>query len=109
MSSTSTSSTPKRASRCAEPVKMEGMCAAAPPFFTPLCPASIAADVPDGFDDRAAILAGHLPLKGGDHAGRLTDTPSAALAIGESLDDGQSPPLRGRCPAGQRGVQKSAA
>jgi hypothetical protein len=54
---------------------------------TPLCP------------------AGHLPLKGGDWqfgrpAGFLT------LEISEGGYGIQSPPLRGRWPAGQRGVLK---
>ncbi|CCV10902.1 hypothetical protein MESS4_260030 [Mesorhizobium sp. STM 4661] len=34
---------------------------------------------------------------------------SAALAIGENGGDIRSPPLRGRCPAGQRGVGGNAA
>ena len=34
--------------------------------ITPFCPASIAADAPDGFIDCAATPAEYLPLKGGD-------------------------------------------
>ena len=54
---------------------------------TPLCP------------------AGHLPLKGeigSFDAGSLL----ATLKIGESGRHGRSPPLRGRCPAGQRGARR---
>ena len=32
---------------------------------------------------------------------------ATALAIGESRRDNRSPPLRGRCPAGQRGVHRA--
>jgi hypothetical protein len=57
-----------------------------PPLRAPLCP------------------AGHLPRKGGNQAGRAACTCSAALEIGEDRHDSRSPPLRGRCPAGQRGA-----
>ena len=55
---------------------------------TPLCP------------------AGHLPLKGGDQPGGIGFALSASTACRQAADAGssQSPPLRGRCPAGQRGV-----
>jgi len=60
-----------------------------PPLRTPLCP------------------AGHLPLKGGDQpAAPPAPFISTALTIGGSGDASQSPPLRGRCPAGQRGVRR---
>jgi hypothetical protein len=49
--------------------------------------------------------AGHLPLKGGDWQLLRRDHLST-LEIIESNGDGRSPPLRGRCPAGQRGVFK---
>ena len=51
--------------------------------------------------------AGHLPLKGGDRTDRFAGAFSAALTAGESFCDSQSPPLRGRWPAGQRGVQRA--
>ena len=47
--------------------------------------------------------AGHLPRKGGDQPSPRPAPPSGALKFGEDLSEGQSPPLRGRCPAGQRG------
>jgi predicted polyphosphate/ATP-dependent NAD kinase len=59
---------------------------------TPLCP------------------AGHLPLKGGDwlrHRLATIKPPHTQHSIavcGWERASGQSPPLRGRCPAGQRGV-----
>ncbi len=57
--------------------------------------------------------AGHLPHKGGDWqftAGSppMNSASRATSAIGESGDDErQSPPLRGRCPAGQRGARRA--
>jgi hypothetical protein len=60
----------------------------ASPLRAPLCP------------------AGHLPLKGGDHAGRFVEAYSSTSAIGEGRHGSQSPPLRGRCPAGQRGARR---
>ena len=36
--------------------------------------------------------------------GRRSPFGDETSAIGEIIDDGQSPPLRGRCPAGQRGA-----
>src|SRR5690242_15712561 len=47
-------------------------------------------------------------LKGGDRAGRRRRTHRARLEIGESINNSRSPPLRGRCPAGQRGVRRDA-
>ena len=40
----------------------------------------------------------------GDWACRPAGAISATLKIGEGGDDSQSPPLWGRCPAGQRGA-----
>ena len=53
--------------------------------------------------------AGHLPLKGGDSmrdAIRPTETSPQVLSFreGEAGASSESPPLRGRWPAGQRGV-----
>jgi urea transport system permease protein len=49
------------------------------------------------------------PPQGGRSAFVSLPACYATLAIGESGDDSQSPPLRGRWPAGQRGVGRSAA
>jgi hypothetical protein len=47
--------------------------------------------------------AGHLPLKGGDrYAARFRLSRSLRMSRGRASC--RSPPLRGRCPAGQRGV-----
>ena len=50
--------------------------------------------------------AGHLPHKGGDRLSALPALLSATSKIGEARDAGQSPPLWGRCPAGQRGARE---
>ena len=48
--------------------------------------------------------AGHLPHKGGDRLA-APSSPFASVAMRSGgADDGQSPPLWGRCPAGQRGA-----
>ncbi len=58
------------------------------PYVAPLCP------------------AGHLPRKGGDRpaAVAFANLDRRRTEIGGSARSGQSPPLRGRCPAGQRGA-----
>ena len=48
------------------------------------------------------------PPQGGRLAGRFARPLSATFAIGETIDENQSPPLRGRCPAGQRGARRNA-
>ena len=48
------------------------------------------------------------PPQGGRLDCRFCFRQSATLAIGETPNDGQSPPLWGRCPAGQRGATSSA-
>jgi hypothetical protein len=47
------------------------------------------------------------PPQGGRSAGRAACTPSGALEIGDGHSDSRSPPLGGRCPAGQRGVRRA--
>src|SRR5438309_1225212 len=52
-----------------------------------------------------SVLPDISPSRG--EIGSLDDDAfSLTLAIGESRRNGQSPPLRGRCPAGQRGVPR---
>ena len=51
--------------------------------------------------------AGHLPLKGGDRTARHFRRPFSTLAVGDGRR-AESPPLRGRCPAGQRGARGQA-
>ncbi|TPK37907.1 hypothetical protein FJ867_11610 [Mesorhizobium sp. B2-5-3] len=46
------------------------------------------------------------PRMGGDRQLKRCRQP-AALTIGESREIVRSPPLRGRCPAGQRGVPRA--
>ncbi|QFY60951.1 hypothetical protein FZ934_11335 [Rhizobium grahamii] len=53
------------------------------PWDTPLCP------------------AGHLPLKGGD---RMGAPAHSTLVVWRKVRRESISPLRGRCPAGQRGV-----
>src|SRR4051812_8718745 len=47
------------------------------------------------------------PPRGGRSDGRYWFRQPARWEIGESKHEGQSPPLRGRCPAGQRGARRS--
>jgi uncharacterized protein len=55
-----------------------------------------------------SVLPDISPARG--EIGSFADGISfAALKICESEGDTQSPPLRGRCPAGQRGVGGNAA
>ncbi|TIV92795.1 MAG: hypothetical protein E5V85_27855, partial [Mesorhizobium sp.] len=44
----------------------------------------------------------------GEIGGCFAGASLAASKIGESRKDIQSPPLRGRCPAGQRGARRNA-
>ncbi len=55
-----------------------------------------------------SVLPDISPTRGeiGSGAG---DAIPAAFEIRKSVDDGLSPPVWGRCPAGQRGVRRSAA
>ncbi len=58
--------------------------------------------------------AGHLPLKGGDRMERPPTLPSSLQPDAPSMEGSeaaasQSPPLRGRWPAGQRGVSSLEA
>ena len=61
------------------------------PLRAPLCP------------------AGHLPHKGGD---QLSSAPSPTTGVAERAAGetaGRSPPLWGRCPAGQRGARRGGS
>ena len=49
------------------------------------------------------------PPQGGRSDGRFRGVSSATLKICEGRRDSRSPPLRGRCPAGQRGATSSAS
>lgn len=67
------------------PTRGEGLADGDGRLVAPLCP------------------AGHLPSRGGDWLSGMSCFSQVGQQSGGSRQ-GQSPPLRGRCPAGQRGV-----